>query len=294
MQVDDALAKGEKITKISIFTLISLGCLLLFTGLLSGSVALRGDGVHTIADAFVSLIVLIGLRMLHKTPSERFQFGYYKIETFASMIAAIFLVFIGIWVFYSSYLSLIHPEELTFPIVALIVSLFSAAAFFLLAIYKRKVANVLGSVALKTDAKNSIKTGLASSIVFLGLAFSYLGYHQVEAVAAMIIAVFIFAISYGAIKESSLILMDGCACPGTRGNVKSIAEGIAGVEEVHEISLRKSGSYVVGEMHIKVDGNLSVHAANEIVEKIEKLIKKRIPVMKKLTVKVEPMKKNSK
>ncbi|GAI25287.1 unnamed protein product [marine sediment metagenome] len=69
MQVDDALAKGEKITKISIFTLISLGCLLLFTGLLSGSVALRGDGVHTIADAFVSLIVLIGLRMLHKTPS---------------------------------------------------------------------------------------------------------------------------------------------------------------------------------------------------------------------------------
>ncbi|MBA7643406.1 Manganese efflux system protein MneS [subsurface metagenome] len=130
MQVDDALAKGEKITKISIFTLISLGCLLLFTGLLSGSVALRGDGVHTIADAFVSLIVLIGLRMLHKTPSERFQFGYYKIETFASMIAAIFLVFIGIWVFYSSYLSLIHPEELTFPIVALIVSLFSAAAFF--------------------------------------------------------------------------------------------------------------------------------------------------------------------
>lgn len=47
-------------------------------------------------------------------------------------------------------------------------------------------------------------------------------------------------------------------------------------------------------MHIKVDGNLSVHAANEIVEKIEKLIKKRIPVIKKLTVKVEPMKKNSK
>ncbi|KUO39155.1 MAG: hypothetical protein AVW05_02055 [Hadesarchaea archaeon DG-33] len=294
MQVDDALAKGEKITKISIFTLISLGCLLLLTGLLSGSVALRGDGVHTIADAFVSLIVLIGLRMLRKSPSERFQFGYYKMENFASMIVAIFLVFIGIWIFYSSYLSLIHPKELTFPIVGLIVSSFAAAAFFLLAVYKRKVANTLGSVALKTDAKNSIKTGMASSIVFFGLAFSYLGYYQAEAVAAMIIAIFIFAISYGAIKESSLILMDGCACPGTRGNVKSIAESVEGVEEVHEISLRKSGPYIVGEMHIKVDGNLSVHAANEIVEKIEKLAKKRIPVLKKLTLKVEPMRKNSK
>ena len=290
MKVSGPLAKGERITKISIFTLISLGFLLLFTGLLSGSVALRGDGVHTIADAFVSLIVLFGLRMLHKPPTERFQFGYYKMENFASMIMAIFLIFIGIWVFYSSYLSLIHPKELTFPIVGLVVSLFAAAAFFLLAMYKRKVANMLGSVALKTDAKNSIKTGFASSIVFLGIAFSYLGYFRVEAVAGMVIAIFIFVISYGTIKESSLILVDGCACPGIRGNLKSIAESVKGVKDVHEIMLRKSGPYVVGEMHVKVDGNLSVYAANEIVEKIEKLIQKRMPVLKKLTIKVEPEK----
>lgn len=290
MKVSDSLAKGEKITKISVFTLTSLGFLLFFAGLLSGSVALRGDGVHTLADAFVSLIVLFGLRMLHKPPSERFQFGYYKMENFASMIIAIFLMFIGIWIFYSSYLSLTHPKELTFPIVGLVVSLFAAAAFFLLAIYKRKVANALGSVALKTDAKNSIKTGLASSIVFLGLAFSYLGYFRVEAVAGMVISIFIFAISYGAIKESSLILVDGCACPGIRGNLKSIAESVKGVKDVHEIMLRKSGPYVVGEMHVKVDGNLSVYAANEIVEKIEKMIEKRMPVLKKLTIKVEPEK----
>lgn len=134
MKADDPLAKGEKITKISIFILVSFGLLLFFTGFLSDSVALRGDGIHTLADAFVSLIVLIGLRLLQKSPTERFQFGYYKMETFASMIVAIFLVFIGIWIFYSSYLSLINPKELTFPIVGLIVSSFAAAAFFILAV----------------------------------------------------------------------------------------------------------------------------------------------------------------
>jgi cation diffusion facilitator family transporter len=291
MKAEDLLAKGERITKISIFTLISFGFLLLLIGVLSGSVALRGDGIHTLGDAFVSLIVLVGLRLLHKSPSERFQFGYYKMETFASMIVAIFLIFIGIWIFYDSYLSLIHPTELTFPIIALVASAFASASFFLVAMYKRKVADMFGSLALKTDAKNSIKTGAASSIVFLGLAFSYLGYYRVEAVAGMVIAIFIFVISYGAVKESSLTLMDGCACPGTRGNVKSIAESVEGVEDVHEIRLRKSGPYVVGEMHIKVDGNLSVYAANEIVEKIEKLIKKHMPVLRGLTIKVEPIKK---
>ncbi len=142
---------------------------------------------------------------------------------------------------------------------------------------------------LYPDAKNSIKTGLASSIVFLGLVFSYSGYHQGEAIAGIIIAIFIFAISYEAMKESSLILMDGCNCPGTRGNIKSLAESVEGVMDVHEISIRKSGPYVIGEMHIKVDGSRSVYEANEIVENIEKVIKDSIPALKRLTIKAEPL-----
>ncbi len=289
MQAESLLVSGERITKISIFVLVSVGLLLIVTGIISGSVALRADGIHTLADAFVSLIVLIGLRLLHKSPSERFQFGYYKTETFASMMVSIFLVAIGIWVFRDSYLSLIHPKELTSPTITLVVSFCSSISFFVLAIYKRKVANKFGSLALKTDAKNSIKTGLASSIVFLGLVFSYSGYHQGEAIAGIIIAIFIFAISYEAMKESSLILMDGCNCPGTRGNIKSLAESVKGVMDVHEISIRKSGPYVIGEMHIKVDGSRSVYEANEIVENIEKVIKDSIPALKRLTIKAEPL-----
>ena len=158
MPPENLLVRGERITKISIFVLVSVGLLLIVTGIISGSVALRADGIHTIADAFVSLIVLIGLRLLHKSPSERFQFGYYKTETFATMMVSIFLVAIGIWVFRDSYLSLIHPKELTSPTITLVVSFCSSISFFVLAIYKRKVANMFGSLALKTDAKNSIKT----------------------------------------------------------------------------------------------------------------------------------------
>ncbi len=293
MQAESPLKSGERITEISITVLVALGILIFSVGLLSNSVAMRADGIHTLADAFVSVIVLIGLKLLKKNPSERFQFGYYKTETFASMIVAIFLTALGAWFLYSSYMSFISPRALDFPLVALLVSLLSAISFYVLAIYKGRVAKRLGSLSLKTDAKNSIKTGMASSIVFIGLAFSYMGFHQVESIAGMIISIFIFVVSYGAIKESSLILLDGCSCKGVRGNIKEIAESVKGVKEVHEVLLRQSGPYVMGEMHIKVDGKLSVYAANEIVEKIENKAMKQMPVLKRLTVKVEPLRKRN-
>lgn len=291
MSPDDILARGERATKISIISLVSLGTLLLFVGLLSGSAGLRGSGIDTLADSFVSFIVLIGLRLLRKPPDERFQFGYYKTESLASMIVSIFLGAIGVWLFYISYLSFLSPRELNQPFIAIVVSIFSAAFFFALASYKGKVGRTLDSLAMKTDAKNTLTSGLISAVVFVGLALSYFGIYHADAVAGMIMAALTFVIAYTAIKESSLVLLDGCACTDVRGNIKEIAGTVPGVKEVHEVLLRKSGPYILGEMHIKIDGNLPVYDAHDIIEKIEKLAKEKVPVLKRLTIKIEPIEK---
>lgn len=291
MRAEELLAKGERITKISIFTLVCLGILLLLVGFLSDSVALRGSGVDTLGDAFISFIVLIGLRMLNKPPDARFQYGYYKIESLVSMVVSIALGLIGLWIFYISYLSFISPRELGYPAAAIAISAISAASFFALAVYKGKIANEIDSLAMKTDSKNSLVSGLSSSVVLIGLALSYLGVYHADAVAGMVMAAFTFLTSYFAIRESSLVLLDVCTCPRVRGNIKEIAESVEGVKRVHEILLRKSGPYILGDMHIKLDGRLSVHDAHEIVERIEKLAKKKVPFLKRLTIKVEPIKK---
>jgi len=291
MRAEDLIAKGEMVTKISVITLVTLGALLLLVGFLSESVALKGSGVDTLGDAFVSFIVLIGLRMLKKPPDSRFQYGYYKIETFASMLVSIILGFIGIWIFYISYLSLMSPRELGYPAVSLAVSLIASAFFFVLAVYKWKVGKEIDSLAMKTDSKNSLVSGLSSSVVLVGLALSYLGLYHADAVAGMVMAAFTFQTAYTAIRESSLVLLDVCTCAGARGNIKEIAKSVEGVKRVHEILLRKSGPYILGDMHIKLDGSLTVYEADKIVEKIERLAKRKVPFLKRLTIKVEPLKK---
>lgn len=286
--VVELLQRSERITKISIGVLVSFGLVLFFTGTLSGSIALRGDGIHTLADAMVAGIVLFGLRMLRRKPTEKFQFGYYKIENLASMLLSMFLVLVGAWIFYQSYLSFINPEPLAYPLAGLVVALVAAVAFYTMAWFKWRNAKKFDLLSLKTEAKNSVKTGVASTVVFVGLAFSYLGFYQVEAIAGMAIATFIFVITYAALRESSMVLLDGCACTGTRGDIKILARSVEGVDRVHNVLLRKSGPYVVGELHIGVDGSLSVSEANRIVKRVERTIKRRIPIVKRLTIKVDP------
>ncbi|MBC7219452.1 MAG: cation transporter [Hadesarchaea archaeon] len=290
MDETNLISKGIRVTKISILTLVTLSSLMIIVGFLSGSVALKGSGVDTLGDALGSVIVLIGLRVLLKPPDERFQYGYYKVETLVSMIGAIILSLIGIWIFYVSVLAFFSPKELGYPAATLALSAVSSASFFLLAIYKAKTAREIGSLSLKTDALASVTSGMAASIVFVSLAFSYLGIYHADALAGMIMALLTLAMSYTAIRESSLILLDVCTCTDLRGRIKEIARNVPGVKEVREVLLRKSGPFLLGEMHIRVDGRLSVEKADQIADEVERLVRKKIPALKRLTIEIEPAK----
>ncbi|MGC8817285.1 MAG: cation diffusion facilitator family transporter [Candidatus Hadarchaeum sp.] len=290
MDEADLIAKGERVTKISVITLVTLGSLMIIVGFISGSVALKGSGVDTLGDALGSVVVLIGLRIMRKPPDERFQYGYYKVETLVSMLGAIILSLIGIWIFYVSFLEFFSPKELGYPTITLVLSAVSSAAFFLLAVYKGKTGREINSLSLKTDALASVTSGMAASIVFVSLALSYLGVYHADAIAGMIMAALTLVMSYAAIRESSLTLLDVCTCTDVRSSIERIAKGVPGVREVREVLLRKSGPYIMGEMQIRVDGRLSLERANEIAERVERLVRKQVPALKRLTIEVEPAK----
>ena len=110
MLVNEGFSAGQRIAKISVITLISIGIAELLMGYISGSVVATADGVDSMSDAMISFIVLIGLRFARRPADRKFQFGYHKVESFAAMIAAIGMIVIGIFIAYHSYEGLVHPE----------------------------------------------------------------------------------------------------------------------------------------------------------------------------------------
>ena len=279
--VNEGFVAGQRIAKISVITLISIGIAELVMGYVSGSVVATADGVDSMSDAMISFIILLGLRFARRPADRKFQFGYHKVESFAAMIAAIGMILIGAFIAYHSYEGFIHPKEIQQPILTMIVLAIAGAISLHRAFQMRKIANKYNLLSLKTDAKNSIKDGSASVLGFLSvLLATQFGFLQADAIGGMVIAGFIFSVAYVSLKQSSLILVDAWHNPVSVDYIKKLVQKkFEGDINVRSIKLRQTGMISQAEIHVEVDGTKPFNDLEMILLNTEKLIKSNIPNM---------------
>jgi cation diffusion facilitator family transporter len=284
--VDEGLVAGQRIAKISVVTLVSIGIAEIIMGQISGSVVATADGIDSLSDAMISFIVLIGLRIAHKPADKKFPFGYQKVESFAALIAAIGMVAIGGYILYHSYEALMNPREIQQPILTMIVLAAAGAISLHRAFQMNSIANKYNLLSLKTDAKNSIKDGSASVIGFVSvLIASQFGFLQMDAIGGMIIAGYIFSVSYVSLKQSSLILVDSWQNPRITETVKRIVEEKFKDENVRvrSVLLRPAGTMAQAEVHVEIDGNKKLADVELLLINIELAIRQRIPVIGRIS-----------
>jgi cation diffusion facilitator family transporter len=279
--VNEGLLAGQRIAKISVVTLISIGIVELLMGHISGSVVATADGVDSMSDAMISFIVLIGLRFARRPADRKFQFGYHKVESFAAMIAAIGMIAIGSFIVYHSYEGLIHPEEIQQPLLTMVVLAIAGGISLHRAFQMRSIANKYNLLSLKTDAKNSIKDGSASFIGFFSvLLATKFGLLQADAIGGLVIAGFIFSVAYVSLKQSSLILVDAWHNPVSVDYIKRLIEQKFEAEvRVRSIKLRQTGIISRAEIHLEMDGNKPLNEVEMYLLNTERVIKSDIPGM---------------
>lgn len=284
--VNEGLVAGQRIAKISVVTLVSIGIVEIIMGQISGSVVATADGIDSLSDAMISFIVLIGLRIAHKPADKKFPFGYQKVESFAALIAAIGMVAIGGYILYHSYEALMNPREIQQPILTMIVLAAASAISLHRAFQMNSIANKYSLLSLKTDAKNSIKDGSASVIGFVSvLIASQFGFLQMDAIGGMIIAGYIFSVSYVSLKQSSLILVDSWQNPRITETVKRIVEEKFKDENVRvrSVLLRPAGTMAQAEVHVEIDGNKKLADVELLLINIELAIRQGIPVIGRIS-----------
>ena len=285
----NTLVQGGKVARKSFAIQLMVGISEVFMGIFTLSVALIADGIQSFADAGVSLIVWIGLRISRRAPDGKFHFGYYRVETFSSIIAALFMATLGVVVLYESYQEFIKPTAIANAELALVVAFLAATVSSVLLIYKRRAAKKYNSIALKTDANNSIKDVLTSITAFVGIALSrYFNIIQTDAIAGIIISLFVFTMVYAIMKEASLVLMDACQCPEILTDIENIARGVKQVKQVHSLRMRKIGPYLIGDLHVVVDADLTVRDSGKIAYEIEERVKKEFDEVIEIKVRIDP------
>ncbi|MEM0363953.1 MAG: cation diffusion facilitator family transporter [Candidatus Nitrosocaldus sp.] len=294
---------GRRVSRITFITLFAIGVAEVAIGLISNSVVLIADGIDSFGDSAITLIVLLGLFFATKqnnnnssskgsnngsdNDANRPWLSHYKIESFAAFVAAIGMVGMGIVIIVRAVEALIDPIEIVHPEIALMTLAFAAGISGYRAVQMNRIAGRYNLLSLKAGARNAIKDSMASVIGFFSiLVAAYLGFPQADPIGAIIIAVFIFSISYYILKESSLVLLDVINNPQIAEQVKALIEKSHGVR-VSSISFRPMGPFLYADISIVLDGSMTVAEFKRLAGSIKSSVRKRFPNIQRMAVIIE-------
>ena len=285
----EQLDRGERTGRLSIIVVLFIGIVKGFVGLSTGSISLIAQAVDSVKDIISLIAVVAGFRISKKEPSERFTYGYYKIENIISLILSTLILVTGGQILRESILQIINPTQISMPIIAASVAIVSIPIIYWLQRYTEGVAEDINSQSLRNQASDFMVDIYSSIIVLIGVFASIFGYPSVEGVAGSIISLLVIKMGLSLTWDSLLGLMDAVENPDRIIKIKEIAESIKGVREAYNIRLRSTGTFCMGEISIGVDKELHVDQAHRLSEIVENKIKEELPAVELISVHIEPV-----
>lgn len=285
----ERLDKGERVSKISVVALFLIGIAKGIIGLTSGSVSLVAQAVDSIKDIISLIAVIIGLRISKREPSERFTYGYYKIETIVSLIVSILIILTGGEILRESILQILNPKPISSPLTAVAIAAASIPLIYWLHKNTKQVAEEINSQSLRSQASDFMVDIYASTLVLIGVTSATIGYPSIEGLAGSIISLLVIKMGLSLTWNSVLGLMDAVEKPERLIKIKEVAESIKGVRKAYDIRLRNTGAFCMGELSIGVDKELNVDQAHRLSEAVETKIRNALPDIESITVHIEPV-----
>ncbi len=263
----------------------------LWVGAVAGSMAVLADGVDSMADVIISLIMVVASVIVARPPSRRFPFGLDKVENVATLVLSLIIFYAGGRMLASSVGIIVSGQERALPgMVALWVTAGSIAGKLLLAWYQFRVGRRVESSLIVANARNMQGDVIISGGVLVGLFFTYvLRLPVLDAVVGCAVGLFIIKTAIEIFLDSTLELVDGVK----DGEVyRKIFDAVARVPEAHHphhVRARLIGGAWMIDLDIELDGGLSVDRAHEIAERVEENIRSEVERVYDIEVHIEPL-----
>jgi len=286
----DIFKRGQKATMVAGLTTLFFALAKGAVGLISGSTILLADAVHSGADAFSTATAWFGLKIAKKEPTEKFRYGFYKVENITALLISGLIFFAGITIVIGSLEKFSTEYEINIPFIAISLAVLDAIFMFLVGTYEMKEGRKINSQSLIADGKESRLHIYSSSLVLIGLISSYLGFFYIEGIFGILISFIIFQAGFESAKDSVFALLDVSPSKEIEKKIRFILEKNPNLEDFQDLKLRKSGPFIFGEVKAKVKKKLSVQGAHEISAAIEAKIKKSIKEIDSFLISIEPYK----
>lgn len=273
--------KEKKIAAVlSIVSNSSLILLKIIAGIISGSIGIISEAIHSSSDLLASIITFFSVSESSKPADEDHQFGHGKYEDFTSFIEGLLIILASFYIIYEALKKIIFSLRIEVDAnIGLIVMFISILANFFVSKYLFRIAHNTGSTALYADGEH-LRTDIYSSLaVFAGLILVRLtGNHIFDPIMAIIVAIIIFTTGYKICDEARESLLDTSLSENENSQIKSIVgEYIGnGIISLKTLRTRKAGLKKNIELTLIVEKTMQISTSHDLCDKIEDRIENEL------------------
>jgi cation diffusion facilitator family transporter len=298
--VSNAKIKPENIKVIQHVTLFSLIINLLLSaikfavGIIGSSQVVIADAVHSLSDSATDIAILFGVKIWSAPPDKKHPYGHLRIETLITAIIGITLIAVAIGIGYDAIVSIhsLKADSATCLWIAITGPIISIVTKEILFRWNIKVGQRVRSSALianawdhRSDVISSIAAVLAIGAVIIDPKLSF-----IDNIGAIVVAVFILKVAWDILAPAFSELIDSGASENEQKQILSTVLSFDCVKETHAIRTRKAGNNIHVDLHVLVDGDMSVTDSHVITEKIQKKLTLKIPDIVDVVIHIEPYK----
>ena len=275
---------ARRCTWVSVGVNLCLTVVQVVTGVWAGSQALVADGIHSLSDLAADFVVLLALQHSRKAADEDHHYGHQRYETAASLVLGALLLLVGIGMVWAAAGKLRDPQSigLVNPL-ALWVAGVALLAKELLFRYMLKTGQALRSSLLVANAWHARSDAASSLLVVVGIGGNLLGYQLLDPVAATLVGFMVGKMGWGFFWEALHDLTDRAASAEQTEHMAREILATPGVLGLHDLRTRKTGDMILVDVHLEIDGDLSVRQGHDIALAVRQRIMAQHPVLDVMT-----------
>ena len=268
-----------------------------FAGITGHSAAMLADAVHSLSDFITDIVVIVFVRIAGKPEDKGHDYGHGKYETLATAIIGLLLLCVGFGIFWngaSSIYTFLQGGQLESPgVVALVAALVSIVSKEILYQYTVIQGKKLNSQAVVANAWHHRSDALSSIGTAIGIGGAILlGDHWrvLDPIAAVVVSFFIMKVSVQLLIPCVDELLEKSLPDDVEKEIEQTVLSFPGVSQPHHLRTRRIGSYYAIEIHVRMDGKITLEEAHGTATAIENKLKEMFGKGTHVGIHVEPTK----
>ena len=293
-------SRQREIYRVTIVGSIVNMLLLIFkfvAGIVGNSAAMVADAVHSLSDFVTDIVVILFVRLSGRPADEDHGYGHGKFETLATLFVSLVLFGVAVMLFVGGVKDIVavaRGRQLAEPtMVALIAAVISIIAKELLYHYTVKCGEKLNSQVVVANAWHHRSDAFSSIGVLAGVGGAMFfggSWAVLDLIAATIVSLFIVKVAYSLLKPSLEELLERSLPKDVEQRIEQIILSVDGVSSPHHLRTRRIGSAYAIEVHIRMDGNLTLTQAHAVTTAVERLLKQEFGDSTHVGIHTEPVK----